>query len=78
VTVLPKHLIGSTGAADALVWRELPFHLPAVHLDMLWHERDGRSPAHRWLRKHLEHMAASSQKTTPNKSEMTEKMENVV
>ena len=21
--------------------------LPAVHLDMLWHERDGRSPAHR-------------------------------
>jgi len=54
ITVLPKHLITSTGTADALVWRELPFQLPAVHLDMLWHERDGRSPAHRWLREHLE------------------------
>jgi DNA-binding transcriptional LysR family regulator len=58
VTVLPKHLIASTGAAEALVWRELPFQLPAVHLDMLWHERDGRSPTHRWLREHLENMAA--------------------
>jgi DNA-binding transcriptional LysR family regulator len=62
ITVLPKHLIASTGAADALVWRELPFALPAVHLDMLWHERDGRSPAHRWLRKNLEGMSAAAQK----------------
>jgi hypothetical protein len=23
---------------------------------MLWHERDARSPAHKWLRKHLEGM----------------------
>jgi DNA-binding transcriptional LysR family regulator len=56
ITVLPKHLIASTGMADALVWRELPFTLPAVHLDMLWHERDARSPAHVWLRRHLESM----------------------
>jgi DNA-binding transcriptional LysR family regulator len=56
VTVLPKHLIASTGMAEYLVWRELPFTLPAVHLDMLWHERDARSPAHVWLRKHLESM----------------------
>jgi len=34
----------------------LPFQLPAVHLDMLWHERDARSPAHKWLRLHLEGM----------------------
>jgi hypothetical protein len=45
---------------------------------MLWHERDGRSPAHRWLRKQLENLASHAQKTTPHKSEMGEKMENVV
>ena len=60
ITVLPKHLIASTGMTDALVWRELPFVLPAVHLDMLWHERDARSPAHMWLRKHLESMNTSA------------------
>ncbi len=62
ITVLPKHLIASTGMTDALVWRELPFSLPAVHLDMLWHERDARSPAHKWLRKHLEGMNTSTLK----------------
>ena len=64
ITVLPKHLMVSTGMTDALVWRELPFQLPAVHLDMLWHERDGRSPAHRWLRKNLENMAESASPKT--------------
>jgi hypothetical protein len=54
--VLPKHLVASTGNTDALAWRELPFTLPPVHLDMLWHERDARSPTHKWLRKHLEGM----------------------
>jgi DNA-binding transcriptional LysR family regulator len=60
ITVLPKHLIASTGMTDALAWRELPFTLPAVHLDMLWHERDARSPAHKWLRTHLESMNTTS------------------
>jgi DNA-binding transcriptional LysR family regulator len=77
VTVLPKHLIASTGAAEQLIWRELPFQLPAVHLDMLWHERDGRSPAHRWLRKNLESLSASAQKMLPQKSEASEKMEKI-
>jgi DNA-binding transcriptional LysR family regulator len=77
VTVLPKHLIASTGAAEQLIWRELPFHLPAVHLDMLWHERDGRSPAHRWLRKNLEGLSATAQKMLPQKSEASEKMEKI-
>jgi DNA-binding transcriptional LysR family regulator len=61
ITVLPKHLMVATGMTDALVWRELPFAMPAVHLDMLWHERDGRSPAHRWLRENLQNMAANAQ-----------------
>ena len=69
ITVLPKHMIASTGTAEALVWRELPFSLPAVHIDMLWHERDARSPAHIWLRKHFEKMelaGSSSHKAQPS------------
>jgi DNA-binding transcriptional LysR family regulator len=53
LTVLPHHLIASTGMTDALVWKELPFPMPEVHVDMLWHERDARNPAHQWLRKNL-------------------------
>jgi DNA-binding transcriptional LysR family regulator len=53
ITVLPQHLIASTGMVGHLIAKELPFTLPAVHIDMLWHERDARSPAHRWLREHL-------------------------
>ena len=56
ITVLPKHLIASTGMTEALTYKELPFAMPAVHLDMLWHERDARSPSHKWLRSHLEGM----------------------
>ena len=59
ITVLPHHLISSTGMTEQLVIRQLPFPMPAVHLDMLWHERDARSPAHKWLRAHLENMSAS-------------------
>ncbi|HEY1043806.1 MAG TPA: LysR family transcriptional regulator [Telluria sp.] len=59
ITVLPHHLISSTGMTEELVTRQLPFPMPAVHLDMLWHERDARSPAHKWLRAHLESMSAS-------------------
>jgi DNA-binding transcriptional LysR family regulator len=58
ITVLPKHLIASTGMTDVLISKALPFPTPPVHLDMLWHERDGRSPAHKWLRQHLETLTA--------------------
>jgi DNA-binding transcriptional LysR family regulator len=53
ITVLPRHLIDATGMTDLLVTRELPFETPAVDVDMLWHERDVRNPAHKWLRLHL-------------------------
>jgi DNA-binding transcriptional LysR family regulator len=53
VTVLPRHLIASTGITSALIWKELPFAMPTVHIDMLWHERDTRNPAHKWLRAHM-------------------------
>jgi DNA-binding transcriptional LysR family regulator len=59
ITVLPRHLIASTGMTDALVSKELPFPMPEVHVDMLWHERDARSPAHKWLREHMSAMQSS-------------------
>ncbi|MDP5008800.1 MAG: LysR family transcriptional regulator [Glaciimonas sp.] len=57
ITVLPRHLIDSTGMSDVLVSRELPFPTPDVHVDMLWHERDARNPGHKWLRAHLANTA---------------------
>ena len=51
--VLPRHLIEATGMTEALVAKELPFSMPDVHIDMLWHERDARSPGHQWLREQL-------------------------
>lgn len=53
ITVLPRHLIASTGITGALITKELPFAMPNMHIDMLWHERDTRNPAHKWLRSHL-------------------------
>jgi hypothetical protein len=38
---------------EALIAKDLPFELPDVHVDMLWHERDARNPAHKWLREQL-------------------------
>jgi DNA-binding transcriptional LysR family regulator len=59
VTVLPRHLIASTGMTDALISKELPFPMPEINVDMLWHERDARSPAHKWLREHMSAMQSS-------------------
>jgi DNA-binding transcriptional LysR family regulator len=53
LTVLPRHLIASTGMSDELVACDVPFDMPDVHVDMLWHERDARSLAHKWIRSHL-------------------------
>lgn len=50
LTVLPRHFVGVTGIADALVLRKLPFTVPAVHVDALWHGRRDADSAHRWLR----------------------------
>lgn len=50
LTVLPRQFVGVTGAADALVLRDLPFAVPPVHVDALWHSRFEPSSSHRWLR----------------------------
>jgi len=53
LTVLPQHLISAIGMDNQLIWKELPFNTPAVNVDMLWHEREARNPAHQWLRNNL-------------------------
>ncbi len=53
LTVLPRHFVSVTGIADQLVLRELPFAVPAVHVDALWHRRLQHSGAHAWLREVL-------------------------
>ncbi|WP_293778565.1 LysR family transcriptional regulator [uncultured Oxalicibacterium sp.] len=53
ITVLPRHLIAATGMEHSLIAKTLPFELPAVNVDMLWHERDARNPAHKWLREQM-------------------------
>jgi DNA-binding transcriptional LysR family regulator len=50
LTVLPRHFINVTGFADQLVQRELPFEVPTVQVDALWHHRQDSSTAHAWLR----------------------------
>lgn len=50
LTVLPRHFIDVTGRAAELVQRELPFDVPPVHVDALWHRRQGQRSDHAWLR----------------------------
>ena len=50
LTVLPRHFISVTGRADELTQRDLPFEVPPVHVDALWHRRQGQRSDHAWLR----------------------------
>lgn len=59
LTVLPQHFINTTGRAEQLVQRDLPFDVPPVHVDALWHRRQGQRSDHAWLRLAL---AASARK----------------
>jgi hypothetical protein len=33
-----------------LLSKKLPFPIPGLKIDMLWHERDARDPALKWVR----------------------------
>jgi DNA-binding transcriptional LysR family regulator len=50
IAVLPKHFVSVTGMADEFVLRDLPFELPLVLVDSLWHRRQGQRSDHAWLR----------------------------
>ncbi len=59
LTVLPRHFVSVTGMAADLVWRELPFDVPPLHVDALWHRRGMHNSAHAWLRETVERSAAA-------------------
>jgi DNA-binding transcriptional LysR family regulator len=58
LTVLPRHFVRVADTASELVIRELPFHMPTVHIDSLWHQRNTQQAAHRWLRSQVQSAAA--------------------
>ncbi len=53
LTVLPKHFVPTTGIAKELFMCELPFKVPALHVDAVWHRRKHAQSEHRWLREQL-------------------------
>jgi DNA-binding transcriptional LysR family regulator len=57
LTVLPRHFVPTTGMVNQLVLRELPFDVPPVHVEALWHRRLQHDSAHQWLREQLLHSA---------------------
>jgi DNA-binding transcriptional LysR family regulator len=50
LTVLPHHFVRVADVGNELVIRPLPFDMPVVHVDALWHQREQHSSAHQWLR----------------------------
>lgn len=50
LTVLPRHFVKVTGMASDLTLRDLPFDVPPVHVDALWHRRQAQRSDHAWLR----------------------------
>ncbi|MEO8057269.1 MAG: LysR family transcriptional regulator [Burkholderiales bacterium] len=60
VTVLPAIFVASTGFREKVVTRPLPFGLPSLFVDMLWHQRHDRASSHQWLRKGLLDAARSA------------------
>jgi DNA-binding transcriptional LysR family regulator len=57
LTVLPRHFVRVADSAGDLVVRELPFVMPMVHVDSLWHHRKTNIGAHRWLRQAISRAA---------------------
>jgi DNA-binding transcriptional LysR family regulator len=50
LTVLPRHFLSATGIRDEFAVAELPFDVPQVHVDMVWHRRSQANSAQQWLR----------------------------
>lgn len=53
LSIMPIHLIELSRMESLLVTKKLPFTLPGLKIDMLWHERDARDPALKWVRSTL-------------------------
>ena len=60
LTVLPRHFVSVTGFADKLIMKDLPFAVPMVQVDAIWHHRLHRVSAHQWLRNTIAAVANSA------------------
>jgi DNA-binding transcriptional LysR family regulator len=59
LSIIPIQLIATSRMEPLLAWRKLPFDLPPLRIDMLWHEREGRDLAHRWVRSTLQELISA-------------------
>lgn len=50
LTVLPREFLPATGMEDQLAIQPIPLNLQRVHVEVLWHQRHDRHPAHAWMR----------------------------
>ncbi len=50
LTVLPRHFLSSTGMSDEIAVVDLPFEVPPVRVDMVWHRRTQTQAGQTWLR----------------------------
>ncbi len=57
LTVLPRHFVRVADSAGELVIKRLPFDVPVVHVDALWHRSTHQSSAHQWLRSAVDRSA---------------------
>ncbi|WKB51301.1 LysR family transcriptional regulator [Eleftheria terrae] len=53
LTVLPRDFLPATGFERELTVKPLPLALQGVHVEVLWHQRHDRDPAHRWMREQI-------------------------
>jgi DNA-binding transcriptional LysR family regulator len=60
LTVLPRHFLAATGVRAELAVRKLPFAMPPVDVDILWHRRLGDRPGQAWLRDQIQQAAQSA------------------
>jgi len=65
LTVLPRHFVPTTGLSDAFQLHDLPFEVPPVHVEAVWHSRMQHDSAHRWLRETLLGVAQQAFAGTP-------------
>lgn len=53
LTVLPRSFLPATGMEDQLALQPIPLNLERVHVEVLWHQRHDRHPAHAWMRQRI-------------------------
>jgi DNA-binding transcriptional LysR family regulator len=57
LTVLPRHFVRVADSTGELVIKRLPFDVPMVHVDALWHRNTQVNSAYQWLRSAVERSA---------------------